>query len=187
MKARTSRLAALMLTVLIALVAVACDDTAVAPVGSGGSQVNMTVSSGAFANGAPIPTEYTCDGAGHQLPISWSGAPANTAEYALVMDDPDANGFVHWVVVGIPKDATALSDPLPDGAIAGQNGRGQAGYTGPCPPSGTHHYRIVVYALSAPLGLSSGATAAQVRSAAAGKTLATGELDGTYAHGSSPS
>ena len=28
-----------------------------------------------------------------------------TAELALVMDDPDAGGFVHWVVVGIPGDS----------------------------------------------------------------------------------
>jgi phosphatidylethanolamine-binding protein (PEBP) family uncharacterized protein len=27
------------------------------------------------------------------------------------------------------------------------------GYGGPCPPSGTHHYRFTLYALAAPLGL----------------------------------
>lgn len=145
----------------------------------------IKVSSGAFEEGAPIPSEYTCDGANHPLPISWSGAPEGTKEFALIMDDPDANGFVHWVVVGIPADAKALADPLPEGAAAGLNGRGTPDYTGPCPPSGTHHYRITVYALSAPLGLDSSATGDQVRAAAAaGKTLATGTLTGTYQKGS---
>jgi Raf kinase inhibitor-like YbhB/YbcL family protein len=99
------------------------------------------------------------------------------------MDDTDANGFVHWVVVGIPGDETALSNPLPDGAVAGLNGKGTTGYTPPCPPSGTHHYVITVYALSSSLGLGASATADQVRSAAANKTLAIGTLTGTYARG----
>jgi Raf kinase inhibitor-like YbhB/YbcL family protein len=142
----------------------------------------MKVSSGAFEAGAPIPSDYTCDGANIAPPVSWTGAPQNTAEYALVMDDTDANGFVHWVVTGIPPEATALADPLPEGAVAGLNGKGQAGYTPPCPPSGTHHYTITVYALSTALGLGNSATADSVRSAAAGKTLATGTLTGTYTH-----
>ena len=33
------------------------------------------------------------------------------------------------------------------------NSAGSAAYAGPCPPSGTHHYRFTVYALSAPTGL----------------------------------
>ena len=142
--------------------------------------------SGAFGDGAPIPSDYTCDGANQQPPVSWSGAPPNAAEFALLMVDSDAGGFVQWLVVGISPDATALANPLPDGASVGLNGRGQAAYTGPCPPSGTHHYVITVYALSAPLGLGASATADQVRAAAADKTLAMGTLTGTYTRAAAP-
>ena len=142
--------------------------------------MTFSVRSSAFDDGAPIPSAYTCDGANQQLPMSWSDVPPQTAELALVMDDPDAGGFVHWVVVGIPADATALVDRLPRGAIAGRNGFGGSGYGGPCPPSGTHHYRITVYALAAPLGLGASATANQVRAAAASKTIAGATLTGTY-------
>ena len=108
----------------------------------------------AFSQGEAIPKQYTCDGADQALPVAWSGIPAGTAELALVMDDPDARGFVHWLVVGIPPTAAGLDGAaLPAGAREGKNGFGRAGYGGPCPPSGTHHYVITLYALSAPLSL----------------------------------
>ena len=133
----------------------------------------MTLTSSAFADGAPIPTEYTCDAGSTQLPVEWTGAPAGTAEFALTMDDPDANGYVHWVVTGIPADAHSLGTQLPSGATAGTP------YRGPCPPSGVHHYVLTLYALSAPLGAPP-TSAAQVKEAAAGKTLSTARLTGTY-------
>ena len=42
---------------------------------------------------------------------------------ALVMDDPDADGFVHWVAYHIPPDSTGLpadvpGDDLPDGTVS---------------------------------------------------------------------
>ena len=132
-----------------------------------------------FADGQPIPREYTCDGPNQQLPVSWSGAPEGTAEFALIFDDPDAGGFVHWVVVGIPASAAELSDSMPAGARAGRNDFGVTGYAGPCPPA-NHTYELTLYALSAPLELSGEVTAAAVRRAAADKTLATAVLSGTY-------
>ena len=171
----------MILAAAVAVALTACGGTTSNGPNGSGPAVAMTVSSGAFEDGQAIPPEYTCDAGSQQLPVSWSGAPNNTAEFALVMTDPDANNFAHWVVVGIPADETALSNPLPEGAAAATNGKGQIGYTGPCPPSGTHHYVITVYALSGPLNLNSSATADQVRSAAANKILATGTLTGTYA------
>jgi Raf kinase inhibitor-like YbhB/YbcL family protein len=97
------------------------------------------------------------------------------------MDDPDARGFVHWVVVGIPPTASGLENgSLPAGALEGQTGFG-VGYGGPCPPSGTHRYEFTLYALSSPLGAGDSPTAADVRAAAAGKTLAEAQFTGTYA------
>jgi Raf kinase inhibitor-like YbhB/YbcL family protein len=160
-----------LLLLVVALLAVSCAGPAATPKGS--IAVTFALTSSAFDDGASIPSEYTCDAGGTQLPIAWSGAPAGTAEFALTMDDPDANGFVHWVVTGIPADSTSLGGSLPAGATAGQP------YRGPCPPSGVHHYVLTLYALSAPLGSSPG-SAAQVKAATADKTLATAQLTGTY-------
>ena len=142
-------------------------------------EMTLTLTSSAFDEGAAIPRDYACDGSNKQLPIAWSGAPADTVEFALTMDDPDANGFVHWVVTGIPADASSLSGGLAAGAQAGQP------YRGPCPPSGTHHYVLTLYALSAPLG-NSATTAAQVKAAASDKTLTSTTLTATYRRGSAP-
>ena len=138
------------------------------------------LTSTAFAEGGQIPSDYTCDGGDSPPPLAWSGAPAGTAEFALVMDDPDARGFVHWVVVDISADATALGASLPTGAREGRTDFGRTGYGGPCPPSGSHRYVTTLYALSASLGLSGSASAADVRRAAEGKTLATAVLTGMY-------
>lgn len=160
---------------VVALVAASCSSPSAssAPTAKGTAAVNFVLTSSAFEDGGPIPTDYTCDADGTQLPIAWSGSPAGTVEFALTMDDPDANGFVHWVVTGIPAEATSLEGQLPAGASAGQP------YRGPCPPSGVHHYVLRLYALSAPLG-SAPSTAAQVATAAADKTLAKATLTGTY-------
>ena len=141
----------------------------------------FTLTSSAFDEGGQIPVDNTCDGANRPIPLAWSGVPDGAAELALVMDDPDANGFVHWVVVGIPPDATGFEGgTIPAGATEGQAGFSRAGYGGPCPPSGTHRYDFTLYALSSPLSLSGTPTADQVRSAAADKTIEQAHLAGVY-------
>jgi Raf kinase inhibitor-like YbhB/YbcL family protein len=132
-----------------------------------------------FTDGGPIPIELTCDGADRAPRLEWSGAPSGTVEYALIMDDPDARGFVHWVVAGIPGDALGLTGSLPAGAREGRNDFRGTGYSGPCPPA-KHTYAMTLYALAAPLGVSGDLTADAVRRAAADKTLATAVLTGTY-------
>lgn len=140
---------------------------------------DFVVTSPAFADGEPIPVEYTCDGDDLVVPVAWSGAPAGTEELALIFTDPDAGGFVHWVVVGIPGDVTSFAAALPSGAREGRNDFGGTGYRGPCPPA-NHKYVLTLFALSAPLEVSTDLTAAAVRRAAQDKTLATAELRGTY-------
>jgi len=151
---------------------------------------SMAVTSTAFADGAVIPVGNTCSGASASPALSWSGAPAATKGYALIVDDPDAplaGGFVHWLVYDLPASTTALEANAPDGpdlagGKQGANGRGATAYAGPCPPVGSapHHYHFRVYALDAPLGLAPGATRGDVQSALAGHLLAQGELVGLF-------
>jgi Raf kinase inhibitor-like YbhB/YbcL family protein len=143
----------------------------------------FVLSSAAFAAGAAIPRRYSCDGPDVSPPLAWTGAPTATAAFLLVVDDPDAKGFIHWVVADLPADTTSLGEGASGHlapAVEGRNGFGKVGWGGPCPPSGTHHYRFTLTALSAPLGLAAGMTAAQARAAAKGKTLGETILTGTY-------
>ena len=56
------------------------------------------LTSAAFVDGAAIPRKYSCDGDDVSPPLEWSDAPDDTAALVLVVDDPDARDFVHWVV-----------------------------------------------------------------------------------------
>jgi Raf kinase inhibitor-like YbhB/YbcL family protein len=143
--------------------------------------MTFSLTSPAFVDGGDIPSDHTCDGSDAPIPLEWSGVPAGAAELALVMDDPDAGGFVHWVVVSIPADATSIdARALPTGAVEGRNSFGGAGYRGPCPPSGTHRYVFNLLALSSPLGLSGTPSAQDVRAAAASNTVGQAQLTGRY-------
>jgi Raf kinase inhibitor-like YbhB/YbcL family protein len=141
----------------------------------------FTLSSPTITAGAEIPVEHTCD-AGDTAPnLGWAGTPGGTSELLLLMDDPDAGGFIHWLVTAIPADATQLGPgPLPTGARQMQNDFGRMGYGGPCPPSGTHRYDFTLYALSGPVNLPATPSSAQVRQAVRGLTLGTAELHARY-------
>ncbi len=155
--------------------------------------MKLTITSTAFRAGGRIPTQYTGEGADVSPALAWSGAPDGTAEYALIMDDPDAptaEPWVHWVMYKIPagtpslKEAIPRSETLSDpaGARQGKNSAGTLGYHGPMPPPGhgTHHYHFKVYALGQAVTLSTGATKKQLLDAMRGHILAEGDLVGTY-------
>ena len=135
-----------------------------------------------------IPAKYTCDGANISPPLKWESVPEGTQSIALICDDPDApmGTFVHWVIYNIPATKSDLAEALPsgpklgDGSLQGTNGAGRLGYTGPCPPSGTHRYFFKLYALDKVLDLDSGASKDQLLKAMQGHMLAQGELMGTF-------
>jgi hypothetical protein len=142
----------------------------------------FALTSPAFGPGAPIPVKYTCDGANRSPPLRWTAPPRGTRSLALRADDPDApvaGGFTHWLRWNVAPSARRL----PAGARSsaeGQTTAGGIGYTGPCPPSGTHHYVFKLYALNARPALRRGATGAQFAAAIRGHVLATARLVGTY-------
>jgi len=148
----------------------------------------MNLTSSAFAQGAMIPKEYTCDGRDISPPLSWSEPPEKTQSFALIMDDPDApmGTWVHWVIYNIPATVHTLREgvppnaDLPDGSRQGRNSWRRIGYGGPCPPSGTHRYFFKLYALDTMLGLAAGATKEELLKAMEGNILAQAELMGKY-------
>lgn len=142
----------------------------------------ITVTSAAFDEGGSIPSRHTCDGDDVSPPLAWEGAPEGTAAFALVVDDPDAGGWIHCIVADIPTEQTSI----PEGTLPGTEGRngfGRAGWGGPCPPSGSHRYHFEVFALSEPLGLPAGFSADDLRTAMRDKVLGSGRLTATYRRG----
>ena len=88
---------------------------------------------------------------------------------------------MHWVVYNIdPTQSAIAAGEVPKGALEAMNSGGDLGYTGPCPPSGTHHYRFTVYVLRSPLTVPAGGDPARVLVAIRGKTTARGTLIGTF-------
>ncbi len=197
-KPRTPALVTGLTLVVLALFLAACDSTptptpAPAPASAAttapqSSGPVFALTSPAFGQGQPIPAVYTCSGQGQSPPLQWSNPPPGTQRLALTVSDPDAVSgvFIHWVIYNIPAatrslpEAQPTSATLPDGSRQGQNGAASTGYTGPCPPSGTHHYIFHLYALDAPLVLPDNATNDQFLKAADGHILGQVKLTGTY-------
>jgi Raf kinase inhibitor-like YbhB/YbcL family protein len=72
-------------------------------------------------------------------------------------------------------------DPGASRPQQGTNDFRKVGYGGPCPPSGTHHYRFTLYALAAPLGLDGHPDGTAVRRALEkADVLARVRLTGTF-------
>jgi Raf kinase inhibitor-like YbhB/YbcL family protein len=178
----------MMRTVIVVALALALSgcrgktDAAPAPQ-SHASSGGMTLTSSAFANGAAIPKQFTCDGVNVSPPLAWSGPPSGAKSFVLIVHDPDApaGDFTHWLLFNIPGSVTQLQE---DGAQKqGDNGRNSYGklfYSGPCPPAGTHHYVFHFYALDSELDLRPGATRPELEQAIKGHILAEAELTGTY-------
>lgn len=147
----------------------------------------FTLTSSAFADGAAIPRAHTCDGKDVSPALAWTGVPAGAKALVLVVDDPDANGWVHWIVLDLPAtdgelpQAVDRAAPTPE---QGTNDFGRRGWGGPCPPSGTHHYRFTLTALGAPLALAGHPGGAAVRGALkAAHVLGEARLTATYRRG----
>jgi hypothetical protein len=151
---------------------------------------SLVVTSNEFKDGAAVPIAHTCDGADVAPSLAWTGAPATTKSFAVIVDDPDApdpaapkQTWVHWVLVNVPQSVTSLPVGAglspPAGASNGTNDWGKAEWRGPCPPIGRHHYRFQVYALDAELG-TPGITKPALLAAIAGHVVARGVLVGTY-------
>lgn len=147
------RASALVLLLVAGLAVTACGDGGKPGAGSGSGPPNtMELRSEAFAEGADIPEQFSCEGENLSPPLAWSKVPDGTAELALVLSDPDAPGatFYHWFLLGIDPSTTALgAGEVPEGAVEAESSSGKAAYIGMCPPDGsTHQYVFTIYALN---------------------------------------
>jgi Raf kinase inhibitor-like YbhB/YbcL family protein len=149
----------------------------------------LELSSSVFDSGDPIPTRYTCDGEDISPPLEWRGVPQEAQSLVLIVDDPDVprGAFSHWVLCDIPVTQNGLEEGFsgaksPEVGAQGRNDFGNTGYEGPCPPTGAEHrYYFRLYALDQKIGITPGATRAQVLDRIQDHIVAQTEMIGTYA------
>ena len=149
---------------------------------------DFALTSTAFEPGGAIPKRFTCDGEDGSPDLAWTGAPDGTGALVLVVDDPDARGWVHWIVLDMAGTSTgALARGVgvsPDAPAQGRNDFGRIGWGGPCPPSGTHRYDFTLYALAEPLSLPGQPDGGAVRKALdRANVLGKAVLEATYQRG----
>ena len=154
--------------------------------------LTMKLTSPAFQDGQPIPRQYTCDGTRTLSPeLHISDVPSDATSLVLVVDDPDVpkalkpdGVFDHWVVYGIDPKTETIAEGVAPGP-QGMNGRGEAAYTGPCPPPEyeptMHRYIFTLYATDlGTLNFIKAPTKSDILAAIEGHVLEKAVLTGTY-------
>ena len=163
-----------------------------APAGPG-----LTLTSTAWSDGGEIPAKHAGQ-MGVSPALSWTNVPMGTAEFVLIMNDPEpvrpalsvTGDILHWMMVKIPATTTSL----PEGAGAAESkmlpagARQVAPFRGPGAPAAgpRHHYTLTLYALNAPLELAANADRAAVMAAMEGKVLARGIFNGRFMQSAAP-
>jgi Raf kinase inhibitor-like YbhB/YbcL family protein len=150
----------------------------------------MDLRSTAFDSGETIPGEYTCSGAGISPPLAWSGAPENTATFALIVTDTDAprGAYTHWLLYNLPASVHSLpadvppTQQIPNGGWHGRNTAGRIGYSAPCPPRGDppHHYQFTLYAADTAIRVRPQPDKGAVLDALRGHIVGQARLEGLY-------
>lgn len=153
---------------------------------------SLTLSSTDIANGKFMAKAqefqgFGCSGGNQSPQLSWSGAPAGTAAFAIMVHDPDAptgSGWWHWQLVNIPKDVTSLAAGAiaPSGSQQMNNDYGVKGFGGACPPPkhGVHRYQFTVHALSQKLELPENASGALTGYMVKAHSLASSTIEALY-------
>ncbi len=111
------------------------------------TKLNLT--SDAFQNGQPIPTQYTCDGA-DQTPRC-TGPTAGRHQELRAGHRRPRRAERHIPPLGRVRHSRfgAVDRRRTTGRHGGDNDFGKSGYGGPCPPKGhgPHHYHFKLFAL----------------------------------------
>lgn len=179
--------ASLALTLVCALAACGTSPSTSAP-----SQTSSTSQASTFAlrsevltDGGTLPAEYTCDGEGATVALSWTGAPAGTREFALLMSTLPGDGTTkwNWVLYGIPSTVSGLTRNTTGIGTLGVGSDGpSAAYQPPCSQGpGAKAYTFTVYALSgSPQVGTTRVTGAVLTTALSSVTLSSASLTVSY-------
>jgi len=149
---------------------------------------------GATIAKAQVFKGFGCEGGNVSPSLKWTGTPAGTKSFALMVYDPDAptgSGWWHWVMFNIPASVTSLplgagnpaGGQTPKGAVQSRSDFGKPGYGGPCPPQGDkpHRYVFTLYALKVDkLDADENASGALVGYMANANSLGKASFTGTY-------
>ena len=130
------------------------------------------------------PLELTCYRKNSAPAISWSGAPAATKSYVLVLERraPDEKATWSWIMFNIPASTTNMPGKISPETITtaqglfGANPYGHNAYTGPCEPKGVFPYVLRLFALDADIALQTGATLPQLLPAINGHVIDAAEI-----------
>ena len=115
---------------------------------------NFVLTSPEVSTDGKLPIDYTGDGSGATLPLSWKGAPAGTKNFVIIMDHlAPGNVMKHyWTIWDIPSTTTSLPKNVKGVGKLGTSFKGQIGYEPPHSQGpGAKTYVLTVYALSEPL------------------------------------
>jgi Raf kinase inhibitor-like YbhB/YbcL family protein len=155
----------------------------------------LLVTSPSFTFNGHLPVRYTGDGEGISPPLSWSGAPADTAAIAIIVEDADSptpHPLVHAIVI----DLEGTDDSLAEGALSapnqprsdleiGTNSFFRHSWLPPDPPPGhgEHRYVFQVFALREGPPFSKSAGRKEFVEVILDRAIAVGCLIGTYERG----
>lgn len=157
-----------------------------APISADTAPSTFTLSSPVMDEGGVMPAEFTCDGSSSTPPLGWSGAPAGTIGYALIMHHVPGPGDTHWywVLWDLPAELISLDvNATVAGSIGTNSVNSRNEYAPPCSKGpGTKTYTFTVYALDAQPDLPDPTTVTRqvLLDAILGHVLASAELNVTY-------
>ncbi len=126
-----------------------------------------------------LPQEFTGDGEAATPPLAWTGAPAATKSYALIMDHADKEGNMkwYWTQYDIPSGTTNLAKNAHDIGKMGTGFKGEVGYEPPMSKgAGSRIYVITMYALNEPLNVAGKPGREELLAAMKGKVVASSSL-----------
>jgi Raf kinase inhibitor-like YbhB/YbcL family protein len=152
---------------------------------------SITLTTDAFPAGGLIPVRYAGRGVGDNISpgLRWSPPPAGTAEWVLIMQDPDAplpRPFVHLIAYGISAETTELEEgalSTPSGRVrVGRNTFGGSAYMGAraLPGHGLHRYVFQLFALDRGLSFTKPPRLRPLLRAMQGSVIARARLDAFF-------
>ncbi len=137
-----------------------------------------------------LPVEFTGDGDGISPPLEWTGVPAATKGYALIMDHvaPGGDKKWYWTIYDIPANVVSLPKDSQRIGKIGTGFKGQVGYEPPHSKGpGAKTYVITLYALSQPLKVTGTPGREELIAAMKDKVLASSSLRVVHTSGVSVS